>query len=147
TGPYTESSILKLCPWSRAHLWPGGTRGRRWAASKRSSRKRRTFTGESVPRMSGARRAAGDAAYGPRRTGDDVSDRGGPRERGIQRETPPRKDAELERERERKMEHDAERDPDFEQAGAVDERPHAPRARARFAEVEEQRKDEGAALP
>src|SRR5579859_5026427 len=59
TGPATASSTRKLCPWSRAHLWPGGTLGRRWAASKRNSCTRRTFmvnerapkTGEGLQAM------------------------------------------------------------------------------------------------
>src|SRR5579871_1233367 len=38
-GPRTCSSMRNECPCRRAHLWPGGTCGRRWAASMVNSLK------------------------------------------------------------------------------------------------------------
>src|SRR5262245_35262061 len=39
TSPRTWSSTRKEWPCKRPHLWPGGTLGRRWAASKVNSLK------------------------------------------------------------------------------------------------------------
>src|SRR5664279_2822688 len=38
SGPVTCTTTRNECPWSRAHLWPSGTFGSRWAASKLNSR-------------------------------------------------------------------------------------------------------------
>src|SRR6185312_9250223 len=49
SGPETWTATRKECPCRRAHLWPGGTLGRRCAASMRNSLKISARGNDSLP--------------------------------------------------------------------------------------------------
>src|SRR5690242_13027657 len=68
-GPETRSSTLNECPWSRPHLWPGGTAGRRCAASKVNSLKISTCDSSADPKQ-----LVGLEADPPWRVGEAVLD-------------------------------------------------------------------------